>query len=112
MKNLEEQLLAEIRHLASRIDDLEALLIEQQADAPEDSSQQDAARLLGKSPRTLQRWRADFIQGVHWWLSGHSPRYNVRLIKHGDRHGFNSPAHLKACRDWQAQQTQQHRRRA
>ena len=62
----------------------------------------EACKLLGMGSRTLQRHRKSWIEGVHWWREEISdrPLYNLALIRDGQRQGFDSPSHLKACQQW------------
>ena len=74
--------------------------------------QQEACKRLQMSPRTLQRRRVQWGEGVHWWKESSSdrPLYNLPLICDGERQGFNSPAHLQECRQWAKAQSRQGRR--
>ncbi|NEQ29825.1 MAG: hypothetical protein F6K04_02290 [Leptolyngbya sp. SIO4C5] len=76
--------------------------------------QQEAARQLQRSNRTLQRWRETgrLTQGIHWWPENGSgsPIYNLLLIRDGLRQGFTSPAHLRACQQWLKQQPSNRKR--
>lgn len=83
---------------------------------PETAYQSEAAKLLGVSDRTLNRWRKGIplIAGVHWWADnyGGRPIYNLRLIRDGQRKGFDSPGHRRACELWLKQQPSNQKRRA
>jgi hypothetical protein len=104
------QRLAEIE---ARFGSLEAKLAPTE---PETAYQVEAAKLLGCSDRTLNRWRNDIplVAGIHWWMDGHSSRpiYNLRLIRDGQRQGFDSPAHRRACEQWLKQQPSNLKKRA
>lgn len=71
---------------------------------PETAYQSEAARLLRRNPRTLQRWREQgkLAQGLHWWPENGDgpPIYNLTLIRDGQRQGFASAAHQRACANW------------
>jgi hypothetical protein len=95
-----------------RLDEIEARFgkLEAKLDPaePETAYQVEAAKFLKRSPRTLQRWRESghLQQGLHWWLDSTSgaPIYNLRLIRDGQRQGFDSPAHQRACQHWLKEQ--------
>jgi hypothetical protein len=95
-----------------RLDEIEArfgsLEAKLEPAEPETAYQVEAAKLLKRSPRTLQRWRetGPLKQGLHWWPDALSsaPIYNLRLIRDGQRQGFDSPAHHRACQRWLKEQ--------
>ena len=83
---------------------------------PETAYQKEAAKLLGCSPRTLNRWRNEIPlqKGIHWWLDKGTrrPIYNLHLIRDGQRQGFDSLPHRRACEQWLKQQPSNQKRRA
>ena len=102
-----------LEDIAPRLAELERKL---EQGEPETAYQAEAAKLLGKSPRTLNRWRTEIplIKGVHWWGDQNGrPIYNLKLIRDGQRQGFGSLPHQRACEQWvKAQPSEQKRRRA
>ena len=113
------QALALLETTQQRLSDIEAA--QQRIEAqlvptvPETAYQGDAAKLLGRSDRTLQRWRERGLlkQGLHWWPENGdgAPIYNLLLIRDGQRQGFDSPAHQRACELWLKQQPSNQKRR-
>ena len=101
------QQLNEMKH---RSDALEEKLNSQE---PETAYQAEAARILGLNPRTLQRRHSQWIEGVHWWRDAQSDRpiYNLELIRDGQRLGFDSPAHQRACKVWLQEQPSNRKRK-
>lgn len=83
---------------------------------PETAYQHEAAKFLQRSARTLMRWRKSgkLQQGIHWWPEdgNGAPIYNLLLIRDGQRQGFDSPAHRRACEQWLKQQPSNQKRRA
>ena len=99
-----------IEALTQKVSELEQKL--EGESQPDIVGQQRACELLDCSDRTLQRWRSDWMEGVHWWKAAGSdrPLYNLPLIRDGQRQGFDSPAHLMECRQWAKAQSQQRRK--
>lgn len=82
---------------------------------PETVYQNEAAQFLRCSTRTLMRRRESgkLQQGILWWPEdgNGAPIYNLRLIRDGQRQGFDSPTHRRVCEQWLQQQPSNQKRK-
>lgn len=114
------EILERLHSIAEQLAEVEArfrvLEAKLSATEPETAYQHEAAQFLRRSARTLMRWRdsGKLQQGIHWWPEdgNGAPIYNLRLIRDGQRQGFDSPAHRSACKQWLKQQPSNQKRRA
>lgn len=77
----------------------------------ETGDQQAAAQLLGVSPRTISRYHAKWIEGVHYYHVGTRLSYNLQLLRDWKTNQGNKLAHQRAILKYQQQLASNQKRR-
>jgi hypothetical protein len=80
----------------------------------ETGSKDEAAKLLGISPKTLERRikNGDLIENCHWWLEGKRLVFDMELLRDYQRNKTNPIAHQRAIEIRRQQLLSQRNRRA
>ncbi|MEL6229580.1 MAG: helix-turn-helix domain-containing protein [Cyanobacteria bacterium J06627_3] len=88
-----------------------ALAIEDK-ELPESGDINQAAKILGVSPRTVERYRDEWIQDIHYTRQGSRITYNLALLRDWKSNKENPTAHERAIKVWQRSLLSNQKRRA
>ena len=86
----------------------EVSALKEERNLPDEGDQTAAAEALGfKSNRAVRNMHdRQLIKGLHYWHVNNRPRYDLVLLRHGQRHGFGSATHLKKVNERRKQLAQ------